>query len=784
MTVAPKPGPRAVAPCDATSFVGRRAELRRIRELLAEVRLLSLIGIGGVGKTRLAKEAIAVLRRSFRDGVCFVDLTALQDEALLEQVVRDSVPGASGATSLVSQLADLNLLLVLDNCEHVCDALGSLVSEVVAWCPGVRILATSRLPLEVSGEYLLRVAPLETTPAARQLTDSAALFRDRVGAAGGSLNATDLAAVDELCTRLDGLPLAIELAATKTRTMTIPEIIARLDDRFGLLRGGPRDSQPRHQSLDAMLRWSWEQCTGDERRLWTQLSLFAGPASLRAIVGVCGFGESASALDTVDKLVQQSLLVRAEAAGEASFGMLETIREYGRRQLAEDGIDHANDEALGAFRDRHLRYFQHLAATARERWFGASQRQSAQLLAASIADIRLAFEWALTTDRRIAHADALFADLWLYWVGCGHLHEARTWAHLLWARLDEHDQAPTCRSQWTRGWVSVVTGDLADARYHLRRCRDRAPSEGTERDGYTARGLLAACHAIEGNYPLAVEQYEEALAEARADGHPLSLALMLQNYAEISMMCGDFTRAERSCDSSEQVCAAHGDEWCYSHVVWVRAIISYMRGEYPNARAQGLRALGLKISVEDQLGMALALEVLAWTAAAEGDHAGAAVVLGGTEVYWGSAGCPLMGLPRLIELRNSCLRALSDALGPARLRRALDEGANMGLERLTLLRSGVPDGPLGHAGQDGLAPPTDAGVAPSDMDALTAREREVAFLVGEGLTNRAIAARLVIGPRTVETHVARVLAKLGVLRRSEIAAIVARSGLDSPRERV
>jgi predicted ATPase len=203
---------------------------------------------------------------------------------------------------------------------------------------GVRILATSRLPSEVSGEYLLRVAPLETTPAARQLTDSAALFRDRLGAACGSLNATDLAAVDELCTRLDGLPLAIELAATKTRTMTVPEIIARLDDRFGLLRGGPRDSQPRHQSLDAMPRWSWEH--------------------------------------------------------------------------------------------------QHLATTARERWFGASQRQSAQLLAASIADIRLAFEWALTTDRRIAHADALFADLWLYWVGCGHLHEARTWAHLLWASPD------------------------------------------------------------------------------------------------------------------------------------------------------------------------------------------------------------------------------------------------------------------------------------------------------------------------------------------------------------
>jgi non-specific serine/threonine protein kinase len=532
-----------------------------------------------------------------------------------------------------------------------------------------------------------------------------------------------------------------------------------------------------------MLRWSWDQCTGDERRLWAQLALFAGPASLRAIVSVCGFGESASALDTVDTLVQQSLLVRVEADGEASFGMLETIREYGRRQWAEDGAERSSGEEPDAFRDRHLRYYQDLAATAQEHWFGPAQRQSARRLAANIADIRLAFEWALTSGRRIAHADALFADLWLYWVGRGHLHEARTWARLLWARLDEHGQAPTCRSQWTRGWISVVTGDLADARQQLRQCRDRAPSEGTARDGYTARGLLAACQAIEGNYPLAVEQYEAALAEARADGHPLSLALMLQNYAEISTMCGDFSRAEQSCASSEQVCAAHGDEWCFSHVVWVRAIISYMRGEYPVAREQGLRALGLKVAVEDQLGMALALEVLAWTAAAEGDHAGAAVVLGGTEVYWGSAGCPLMGLPRLIELRNSCLRTLSAALGPARLRTALDEGAGLGLERLTLLRSAGPDGLAEPPGQAGPAPRTDAGPASSDIDALTAREREVALLVGKGLTNRAIAARLVIGPRTVETHVARVLAKLGVLRRSEIAAIVARSGPDGPRER-
>ncbi|HEX4252599.1 MAG TPA: LuxR C-terminal-related transcriptional regulator [Pseudonocardia sp.] len=766
---------------DLTTFVGRHAELRRIRELISEFRLVSIVGIGGVGKTRLAKEAIGRVRRSFRDGVYFVDFTSVRDEALLEQVVRDSVPGAPSVGTLIDQLTDRTLLLVLDNCEHVLDRLGPLVSEVMAWCPGVRILATSRRPLGISGEYILSLSPLGTSAATPGTTESALLFRDRASAAGGQLSDPDLAAVDELCARLEGVPLAIELAATRTRTMTVPEIIAGLDDRFALLRGGPRDIHPRHQSLDAMLRWSWEQCSADERRLWTQLSLFAGPAPLRAIVSIRGRTTTVDTVDTVDALVQQMLLIRSETAGEATFGMLEMIREYGRRRLDEgedEGEDGGGDGTSGSagtepeFRERHLGHFREFAAAAQHGWFGPSQRQTAQRLTAGIADFRLAFEWALGQGDRISDGEALFADLWLYWVGSGHLHEARIWAHQLWARLAECDRAPTCRSLWTRGWVSVVTGDIADAREQLRQCLERAPAEGTARDEYTALGLLAACDAIDGNYPVAVEQYAAAIDRARAYGHPLGLALILQNFAEISTMSGDFEAAEAACDGSEELCLAHGEQWCYSHVVWVRSVISYLRGEFSAARDHGLRALKLKISVEDQLGLALTLEVLAWTAAARGDHTGAAVLLGGTEPYWGSAGAPLMGLPRLIELRSECLLGLSEVLGPAELRTCLAEGAGIGLERLPAFATGLAPGPAGEP----VEQPTGRPGEPAGLDTLTAREREVALLLGDGMSNREIAAKLVIGQRTVETHVARVLAKLGARRRSEVGTLVARSG--------
>src|SRR5262252_6342527 len=344
-------------PAEATSFIGRRRELAEIRKKLTEARLVTLAGPGGVGKTRLAIRAATDLRRGFRDGGWLAELAEVLDPALVSNAVmaaldlRDQAASAP-ATILLSYLRDRELLLVVDNCEHLLEAAGRIVTDILKAAPGVRVIATSREPLSVPGEHVVPVPPLElpSPGAAEPLTsvqqnEAIRLLTERAAAASGTFELTtaNQAPVVELCRRLDGLPLAIELAAVRTRVLTAEQILDRLADRFGLLTGGSRVALPRHQTLRTTIEWSHDLLAGGERAVLRRTCVFAGRFTLDDVESVCTSGDAPApqALDLLSSLVDKSLVMKEDANGLACYRLHETMREFARLKLAEAGEEEA-----------------------------------------------------------------------------------------------------------------------------------------------------------------------------------------------------------------------------------------------------------------------------------------------------------------------------------------------------------------------------------------------------------------------------------------------------------
>ncbi len=423
-------------PVSVTSFIGRTRELAEVKQRLSATRLLTLTGPGGCGKTRLALQAATDLADKFVDGVWFVELSTLSDPRLVPYLVATALgvreePNRPLAVTLVDALHPRRLLLVLDSCEHLIAACAEFSHTLLHGCPQLRILATRREVLGVAGELAWRVPPLASPDPQRLLSiedlvqyEAVQLFVERARTALLTFTLTNRNAsvVAQVCYRLDGIPLAIELAAARVKVLAVEQIAARLDDRFHLLTGGGRMVLPRQQTLQAAMDWSYDLLSEPERRLWHRLSVFAGGWTLEAAEAVCaGVGfDVADVLDRLTSLVDKSLVNVEAPDGEARYRLLETIRQYGLKKLERSG-------QAAVVRRQHLQWFVGLAERAEAELTGPDQGIWLERLETEYDNLWAVLEWSQTEAQGAEAGLRLAAALWRFWLVHGHLREGRRW---------------------------------------------------------------------------------------------------------------------------------------------------------------------------------------------------------------------------------------------------------------------------------------------------------------------------------------------------------------------
>ncbi|OLB64638.1 MAG: hypothetical protein AUI10_10150 [Actinobacteria bacterium 13_2_20CM_2_72_6] len=753
-------------PADTTSFVGRKSDVAEIRRLVSTVRLVTLTGVAGVGKTRLALRVAAGVARAFPDGVWLVELEHVRDAALVAHTVGGSLgvrdgTGRPPVEVLTEYLRDRRLLLVLDNCEHLADACAELVTVLLAAAPGLRILATSRERLRVEDECERRVPPLSLPDPEQPLPPGAAvrypalaLFAERARAAepGFALTADNEAKVVRVCQLLDGLPLAIELVAVRLRALPLDHLLSRLADRYWTLAVGRRGRVPRHQTLEAAVAWSFQLCSPGEQSLWARASVFAGTFDLAAAVAVCaGDGIAADTVpDLLTGLVDKSVLTREGLPGRPRFRLLNTLRQYGRDRLSGDGA------AVDALRRRHRDHYLALAERGEAGWFSADQPEIAVCTRLEHANLRTALDFCLGAGGERRTGLRLAATLWFYWAGCGLLGEGRHWLDRSLAANPEPGR-DRGKALWVNGYVATLQGDLSAAAEMLEECRAYAGRAGDERAlAYSTHRL--GCNLLVGDDLARASALFEEARRHYAGLVELDSNVMLAHIEDAiaAVFLGDLDRAAALCAEGRAIGEAHGEQWAYAYAIYVLALVALIRGEPREATSYGRQALRIKRTFNDLLGIVLAIEVLAWSAAAAGTAERAAVLLGAANRIWPSVGYPMFGSRYFGAPHRDCEVAARRALGDRGFEAAFRRGTGLGIEEAVAYALGETPGT--------------AELDLSGVPQLTAREQQVAALIAEGLSNKEIAGRLVISQRTVESHVEHILHKFGFMSRAQVAA--------------
>ena len=625
-------------PRQLSSFVGRVQEITEAEERLSATSLLTLTGPGGVGKTRMALEVGAHLVDAFHDGVWLVELGALSEGALIGDTIASALqlkPSSTGGIGmLLEAVAGRRMLLILDNCEHLLDSLVGVVDQLLHHCPELKILATSREGLGMAGESLMQVPSL-TIPDANEpglvgslehLADSDAvrLFLERGRAVQPSLTLTNenAEAVAQICRRLDGIPLAIELAAARVRSLPPQQIAARLDDRFRLLTGGSRTALPRHRTLRAALDWSFDLLSEAERVLLPRLSVFGGSFILEAAEAVCAGGPVSGdeVLDLLGRLVEKSLLMPEEGSTEARYRMLETIRDYSQETLSESG---EASELYG----RHRDWFVALVDQARAGFFaGPEQATWLKRLSDDHDNLRAALQWA-HEDPEGARAElSLASGLWRFWEIRGHLAEGSAWLERALSRTGGEVSAQRASALTGAGVLAAQRGDAAAA---------GAMHEASlllQRELGNPLAVAAACNnaasaAIErGNLDRARELYREAVELGENGGDLQGAAYTVLNLADLAARQGDDVEADGLYAKSIQTFERFGDVWGMAQATSRLALVSRRRGDMAAARRRYEDAMKLYRRIGDRRAEARMLAGLGDVTAQEGDYAGAAAV--------------------------------------------------------------------------------------------------------------------------------------------------------------
>ncbi|MFD4503048.1 ATP-binding protein [Streptomyces sp. NPDC058457] len=660
-----RPGPSADGnlPLELTAFVGRSAELGELSRALESGRLVTVTGAGGVGKSRLAVRAAA--GAAPRDGVWRVELAPVRDPEFVDYAVVEALGLTDHTTrppreTLLEHLPDRRILLVLDGFEHLVDACAELVAELLRQLPDLAVLAVGRRPLGVAGERLFPLAPLGEDEAVE-------LFAERAGRQG--LDVRDCAEVREVCRRLDGIPLAVELAAGRLRALSPGQLLERLDDRFRLLTGGGQDALPRHRTLRTAIGWSHELCTPAERLLWARLSVFAQTFDLEAAEYVCSGDGLASeeVLDVLAELLAQSVVSREEAGSGVRYRMLDTVRAYGADWLAATGD-------AGRLRRRHRDWFMGLATWCELEWFSPRQGEVAARVEAELPNLRSALDHCLTEPDEAHLGQYLAGSLWFYWAGCGRLSEGRRWLERS-LELDSEYPQSRLKALWVLGYVAILQGDAVPALAALQECREEAELAADPAAAYAEHrtGCLAL---VTDDMARAESLLRSALDRYQEIGELNSNVLMAQ--VELAMtraFLGDLPDAVRLCEDVRRVCEDHGERWARSYALYVLAYAAWQDGDHTAARELLTDCLGHAHGFRDLLGSVLSIELLALVTVAQGDPAEAAVLQGAAGRMWPSVGLPLFGSAYYNAPHELCEATARQALGDERYAECVRQGA-------------------------------------------------------------------------------------------------------------
>ncbi|MFI5623317.1 ATP-binding protein [Nocardioides sp. NPDC051685] len=766
-----------VGRAETNPLVGRRRELDTIKRLLEGHRLVTLTGVGGAGKTRLARRVTSDLSRVYKEAAWIVELADVTDPDLLGHGVARAiglqVKSADFDPALITEfLAGRRALLTIDNCEHLTDACAELVEDILDSCPGVRVLTTSQRALGVRAESLFVVPPLTMPSPGVEVPveglgqyESISLFVERAAAIepGFSLTAGNAPAIVELCRALEGIPLALELAAARIRVLSPQAMLERLEDRYQLLNRGFRGKVPdRQRSLEASVNWTHDLCTDDERRLWAELSVFRGGFGFDAAEAVAGGWLGDAFLDVLDSLVERSVVRRDDLGQGARFRMLETLRLYGARELERAGM-------TAEVRRRHRDHFLGWALHFGETWTGPDQVALLGEMHADHANIRAALRDAIETgDTR--DALRLVGSLEQFWITGGFVSEARRWLDQALAGADSIERGPTLSAGLRVGvWFALMQVDFASAEAIMQGLRLLAQEPVAEDDPVTpaeialAEGVLAGWN---GDTERGVDLIEAAVARFADVGDLSTRCFGLVIGGMLAGFIGQAERGRAALLEAVALTEERSELYMRSFGLAILGVLALADGDRDAATSTLREVLAMKRELGDQLGTALTLEFLAWVSVAEGRGERAATLMGSATSIWNTLGIVLNALPHFAERREQCEQATRSALRPEDYDRATAAGAAM--DRAVAIAYALEETSV--AQKPAVTRPRHAGRASSP---LTRREQQVAVLVHEGLSNQQIAERLVLSTRTAEAHVENILRKLGFTSRTAIASWVA-----------